>query len=818
MNDQEFSDGLKLRKQVEKYLRKQGPALTAEQIAALSPSNLVETFHELQVHQIELEMQNEELRQAQIDLDAGRARYFDLYDLAPVGYFTLSDKDVLLEVNLAACTLLGGTKSQLVARPFTSFIRPEDTDRYYLFFRRLLLMGQPQVCGDIQVLKRDGTRFWAALQGNLTTDATGAAVINLILSDITTRKQAEAALRDSESQLQATLESTADGLLAVDSQGKVIKANRRFAELWHIPSAALESHDDKVLLASVLEQLADPTAFLDRVQALYGSDRSEMDTLAFKDGRVFERYSIPLWLEGRVLGRVWSFRDVTARKRAEAELRLQGSALAAASNAIVITDPKGNVLWVNPAFTTFTGYAPSEVLGQSTRVLKSGEQDAAFYQQLWETIRAGQVWSGEIINKRKDGSLYTEEMTITPLRTEQGEISHFIAIKQDITARKQAETARLKTEQQLVEQERLRVVGQLAAGIAHDFNNTLSPIVGFSELLLKDPAKRADPVLLVQWLQYINTAATDAASVVRQIRELSHAPTPDAPLVTVDLNRLIEQTMASTQPRWKDQAQAEGRTLNIVAQCGPIPLVTGEEYALREVLTNLLLNAVDFTPNGGTITLGTAADEKFVRCWVSDTGAGMTEETRRHCCEPFFTTKGPQGTGLGLAMVQSIVQRYGGTVAIASVLGQGTTVTLQLPIATVPPVAPTRNAAAAVSRVLRVLVVDDEPMLCEVVTAYLTVAGHLAETVTSGAAALQRLVTGQFDLVLTDLAMPQMNGEQLAAAIHAHTPALPVILMTGFGEKLKAKGKMPAHISAILSKPITEESLSEALAKVFPCT
>ena len=202
MNDQEFSDGLKLRQQVEEHLRKQAPSLTAEQIAALPPSAVVETFHELQVHQIELEMQNEELRRAQAERDVMRARYFDLYDLAPVGYLTLSDKDVIREANLAAATRLGVPKSQLVGRLFFNFISPTDTDQYFLFFQKLLATGQPQVCGDLQIRSRAGAKFWASLQGNLTTDATGAAVINLIVSDLTTRKRADAELQAAKEQAQ----------------------------------------------------------------------------------------------------------------------------------------------------------------------------------------------------------------------------------------------------------------------------------------------------------------------------------------------------------------------------------------------------------------------------------------------------------------------------------------------------------------------------------------------------------------------------------------------------------------------------------------
>ena len=379
----------------------------------------------------------------------------------------------------------------------------------------------------------------------------------------------------------------------------------------------------------------------------------------------------------------------------------------------------------------------------------------------------------------------------------------------------EALTAVRQMQQQVVQQANLRVLGQMAAGIAHDFNNALAPIIGFSELLLKHPEKVADQQLVVKYLQYINTCGTDAARVVRQMREFSRQRATVEDYRPLDINKLVRQTIEHTQQRWKDQAQATGRTIQIVTDLLPVQQITGEESAIRELLTNLIFNAVDALPAGGTITLGTMLDGQWVRLSVSDTGTGMTEEVRQHCLEPFFTTKGAEGTGLGLAMVQGIVQRHNGTLEIESQVGQGTTFIIRFSLqhGTPPPV-PLK--VPALSRTLHVLVVDDEPLLRTVAEAWLVEDGHTVATAENGAAALARLTTGKFDLVITDKAMPNMNGEQLAAAIYKGETIAPVILMTGFGDLMKATGELPPHISAILSKPITQESLREALAKVFP--
>ena len=280
---------------------------------------------------------------------------------------------------------------------------------------------------------------------------------------------------------------------------------------------------------------------------------------------------------------------------------------------------------------------------------------------------------------------------------------------------------------------------------------------------------------------------------------------------THNLGELVLQTIEHTRPRWKDQAQAAGVFIEVKTDLQKVPPMIGEEFAIREILTNLIINAVDAMPAGGTITLGTALESELVRLWVRDTGTGMTEEVRQRCFEPFFTTKGAQGTGMGLTTLYGIVQRHGGTVEVESKLGQGTTFNIRLPIKFIQPEPPAPTAATALQRKLHVLVVDDDQALCDVAEASLTNDGHTVEIACDGEMALTLLKAGKFDLVLTDKAMPQINGEQLAAAIYQIAPALPVILMTGFGDLMKTAGEKPLHVSEVLSKPFTQAMLRSAL-------
>jgi len=369
------------------------------------------------------------------------------------------------------------------------------------------------------------------------------------------------------------------------------------------------------------------------------------------------------------------------------------------------------------------------------------------------------------------------------------------------------------TQEKIILQEKMRGLGQMASGIAHDFNNALAPVIGFSELLLKNPEKRADDALVVKWLQNIHTSATDAATVVRRMREFGRQTQDVNVRQPIQLVDLVNETIELTRPRWKDQAQATGGTIKIVTDLHPVPEIPGDASAIRELLTNLIFNAVDAMATGGTLTLSTGVTGEAVYLAVRDTGAGMSEEVQQRCFDPFFTTKEEHGTGLGLAMVHGIVQRHGGEISLQSAPGRGTTITVTFPIREMK--APEVAAMNSPLKALRVLVVDDNAAQCEIVKEWLTDAGHTVTVAESGTAALPVLKAGKFDLLITDH-MPGMSGEQLALAVQQSQPALRIILMTGFGDIMAASGVKPQHIDALLNKPTTHELLEAALAEVFP--
>ncbi len=371
-----------------------------------------------------------------------------------------------------------------------------------------------------------------------------------------------------------------------------------------------------------------------------------------------------------------------------------------------------------------------------------------------------------------------------------------------------------ETQRQVLQQERLRAFSEMAGGVVHDFNNALMSVIGYSDLLLSDEEALTDTGTVVEYLKTMNTAGRDAARVVGRLRDFYRPRELGDVFGPVNLNNLLEETAAMTQPKWKDQALAGSRTIKVEFDFASIQPVYGNESELREAVTNLIFNAVDAMPAGGVITLSTRVDEGGgARLEVSDNGAGMLEEVRTRCLEPFFTTKGEEGTGLGLSMVFGVVKRHSGNLEIFSAPGEGATFRITLPpsdIAEEDPEAP----AQALERSLQVLVVDDEPVTRDVVVKYLEMDGHRVVTATNGREAMAKFMIGKFDLLLTDHAMPEMNGVQLATAVKGAGRNVPVILLTGFdpSTRLNPKDEInPPDVDFILHKPIPRNTLRRAL-------
>ena len=387
------------------------------------------------------------------------------------------------------------------------------------------------------------------------------------------------------------------------------------------------------------------------------------------------------------------------------------------------------------------------------------------------------------------------------------------------------------TQQMVVQQERLRALGQMASGIAHDVNNALSPVVGYAEILLMTLPDL--PNESKRYLEIIKQAGEDITQIVARMREFYRRRADSEPLVKVDINQTIHEVIELTRPRWRDISQRDGISIEIHEELErPLPLLASDPSELREALINLVFNAVDALPRGGTITLVTRSlnvadaenegdSRRQIEVEVKDNGIGMDETTRQRCLEPFFSTKTLRGgTGLGLAMVYGMVQRHEGKIEIDSAPGKGTCIRLTFPLhENAVPVEPEAAPQIQRERSLHVLCVDDDEPIRQLLEDSLAHFNHRVTTATDGKQGIElfraaRLRNEPFEAVITDLGMPNMDGHQLARAIKAESPGTPIIMMTGWGAMLKEDGVTMPEVDALLAKPPQLQELNELLQLV----
>jgi signal transduction histidine kinase/ActR/RegA family two-component response regulator/HAMP domain-containing protein len=382
-----------------------------------------------------------------------------------------------------------------------------------------------------------------------------------------------------------------------------------------------------------------------------------------------------------------------------------------------------------------------------------------------------------------------------------------------------------RTQQAVMQQERLRALGQMASGIAHDINNALSPVALYTESLLE-----REPSLSVRAKEYLETiqrAVGDVAHTVARMKDFYRQREPQLTVTTVRLNELVQQVIDLTRARWSDMPQQQGTVIDVRSELmAELPPIIGAESEIREALINLVFNAVDALPANGAITLrtttihaATGSQNRYVRVEVVDNGVGMDEETRLRCLEPFFTTKGERGTGLGLAMVYGVAQRHGAEVEIESAVGEGTLVRLSFPAATAVAVTPDQpKVGPVIPQRLRLLVVDDDPLLLKSLRNILESDGHVVVTANDGRTGIDAFHAAEtrgesFAAVITDLGMPYVDGRKVATAIKAASSSTPVILLTGWGQRLLSEDDVPAHVDRVLSKPPKLRELREALVQ-----
>jgi PAS domain S-box-containing protein len=523
-------------------------------------------------------------------------------------------------------------------------------------------------------------------------------------------------------------------------------------------------------------------------------------------------------------------RDVTDHSTAERDLArandILSTVLLSAPLPIWASDADGRIQFWNQSAERILGWTSEEVLRGSPLDLLPRCGDKGVEDRLCGEKKS---W------RRKDGSSREFRFWTSPLR-ENGVACGTFGMAVDVTeydaevyeALQRAYDDLRNTREAVMQHERLRVIGQMASGIAHDINNALAPVKLYAQVLLEDESGLSERGR--GNLKTIRNAIEDVTETVARLREFYRSRQSELTLVPLNLNDVIHQVLELTRARWKDMPQQGGITIKVVTDLtANLPLALGIDSEIREAVINLVFNAVDAMPTGGTMTLRTgvthadstlptdvAATRPYVE--VIDTGVGMDENTLRRCLEPFFTTKGERGTGLGLAMVYGILKRNNSNIEIESTPGCGTTMRLVFSVARSLETPAASALQTDVPSSQRVLVIDDDPLVAEVLRDILERDGHAVKVADGGERGIDAFREAHrrgepFAIVLTDLGMPHTDGRRVASAIKALSSSTPVILLTGWGRRLLAEGELPPNVDQVLSKPPDLSDLRRAMSR-----
>ncbi|MBU5636253.1 PAS domain S-box protein [Geomonas sp. Red69] len=508
--------------------------------------------------------------------------------------------------------------------------------------------------------------------------------------------------------------------------------------------------------------------------------------------------------------------DITERKRDEDSLRKLSQVVEQSPVSIVITDTSGRIEFVNPKFVQLTGYTLEEVVGRNPRFLKSGKAAPEESGTLWQTITSGKVWEGEFLNKKKNGELFSEHATISPIRDRNGAITHYLAVKEDITERKLLEA-------QLFQSQKMESIGRLAGGVAHDFNNMLSVILGCAQLALRD-AQEGSP--LWQDLDQIIHAAKRSSDITRQLLAFSR-------------NEVIAPREVNLNEHFAEMQKTLGRLIGedikmTFSPAADLWQVNADTTQLDQILVNLAVNARDAMENGGVLTVATAnvtvdssysqyhldaSPGDYVQLSVSDTGCGMDRDTIDRIFEPFFTTKEVgKGTGLGLATVYGIVRQHNGFINVYSEPGQGTIFQINFPrFAGAAAVGESAEFEASLVGSGTVLLVEDDALVRKMTLRALRDLGYTVIHASGADEAITICRDGgtRIDVILTDVVMPGMNGKEMVDAIEAFRPGLKVLFMSGYTRDLVAQRGVVDEGRHFIQKPFDLQSLGRKLKETL---
>jgi PAS domain S-box-containing protein len=599
---------------------------------------------------------------------------------------------------------------------------------------------------------------------------------------------------------ETTFDAMSDGIFIFDDNGILKRANRA--------GAGLEQTHPRALLGrkccDILRTASDDHACIVE-RALEGHRGLTVEITP-------ERLKRPLLVsvepistgDKKPMAVVCTARDLSELRNVQAVARehqsLLTNILESARESIYAVDTEGRFKWVNSSTLIGLGQRREEFIGRSLLELVY-ENDRELVREKLDAALEGEAQTYEMRYFSGDGRLRYARVDNSPLVVE-GKTTGVLGIARDITEQKEERERAARAD-------KLRALGQLASGVAHDFNNSLAAILGRAQLLRRQTTDEA----LIRNLDIIQTAAEDAAATVRRIQTFARKSAVKE-FELVDVRSLLHDAIEITRTRWENEARLEGREYKVILDADGGLITLGNASELREVFVNLIVNAVDAMPEGGELSLGCVRNEDRLRLRFIDTGCGMPEDVRQKIFEPFFSTKGAHGTGLGLSVSHSIIERHDGTISVSSEIGQGTVFMIDLPAAGIDSESVEDGNRTESMGSMSVLVIDDEPPVRETLADMLEAMSHRVVLAESGQAALKKLTSESFDLIFSDLAMPEMDGWETAREIRKRKPGIKIVLVTGYGPGTRPPTGEDDLVDAIMGKPFDFNQVSQTITEV----
>jgi len=716
---------------------------------------------------------------------------------------------------------------------WTERVNPEDLRHAMMDLEKYLDGNSPSYIVDYRMLCKDGSWKWVSARGMVVNRAENGRPQRMIgtHTDITERKQAAEAVRISEARLRLLLDSAAEAIYGVDMQGNCTFCNPACLKMLGYQNA--DQLIGKNMHRTIHYKYPDETLFPVEECRIYQAFLQGVNTHV--EGEVFWRadgtsfpvecWSHPQFHHGEVVGAVVTFMDITERMEANKKLVKLSKAVENSPASVVITDLNGTIEYVNPKFTEVTGYTAQEAIGQNPRILQSGKLAPKFYEKLWETILSGEVWQGEFHNKKKNGESYFEAATISPIRDDKGNTTHFVAVKEDITERKRTEQE-LKKSKAAAEAAN-EAKSEFLANMSHEIRTPMNAIIGFSHLCLQSELPPAQQ----DYLEKVYRSANSLLGIINDILDFSKVEAGKMEVEKISFQ--LDTVLRSASDIASLRAEQKGLALRFNKEPGIPQTLIGDPLRLGQVLNNLVGNATKFT-EAGEVEVQVKIESRIsghivLGFTVRDTGIGMTPEQIGKLFESFSqadasTTRKYGGTGLGLAISKQLVELMGGAMWVESTPGKGSVFAFNLPF-TFPHgendatpdsiISGTPGSMAGLSG-LRVLLVEDNEFNRQLATALLARAGIAVSSASDGAEAVRAAQQQQFDAVLMDIQMPNMDGLEATRQIRKN-PALadlPIIAMTANAMAGDREHCLAAGMSDYITKPIQHNVLYATLARL----